>query len=52
MITAICHRNDGKHFKVKTKDGKEYSGQGFSADDALQLLRATQDDDSGDDAAS
>jgi len=45
VIRAICHGDDGKRFKIKTKDGTEYSGQGLSADDIIRLLEAARGDD-------
>jgi hypothetical protein len=45
VIRAVCHRNDGKQFKIKTKDGEEYSGQGLSEDKIIRLLEAARGDD-------
>ena len=45
VIRAICHGDDGKRFKIETKDGTEYSGQGLSVNEIIQLLEAARGDD-------
>ena len=48
VIRAICHGDDGKRFKIKTKDGTECSGQGLSVDEIIRLLEAARGDDPDD----
>lgn len=47
VIRAVCHGDDGKQFKIKTKDA-EYSGRGLSVDEIVRLLEAARGEEPDD----